>query len=134
LACLDLGEVNVAAEVWVNGRMAGVAWTKPYKLEIGPYLLKGANRLELRVVNQWTNRLIGDERFPEQSGGYKLSGYIPDKDSKMPDWYINNEPMPAGPRTTFDSGGFAKRKDGDTLAPSGLLGPVHIEFRKKLKL
>jgi hypothetical protein len=134
LACLDLGEVNVAAEVWVNGRMAGVAWTKPYKLEIGQYLLKGANRLEIRVVNQWTNRLLGDERFPDQSGGYKLSGYIPDKDSRMPDWYIDNEPMPAGPRTTFDSGGFAKRKDGDTLAPSGLLGPVHIEFRKKLKL
>jgi hypothetical protein len=114
--------------------MAGVAWTKPYKLEIGQYLLKGANRLEIRVVNQWTNRLLGDERFPDQSGGYKLSGYIPDKDSRMPDWYIDNEPMPAGPRTTFDSGGFAKRKDGDTLAPSGLLGPVHIEFRKKLKL
>ncbi len=134
MACLDLGEVNIAAEVFVNNRKAGVVWRKPYRLEIGEYLLKGANQLEIRVVNQWTNRLIGDERFPDQSGGDKISGYVPANDSRMPDWYINNQPMPAGPRTTFDSGGFARRSDGNTLVPAGLLGPARIKFRKQVKL
>lgn len=134
MAFLDLGKVEIAAEVIINNEKVGIAWREPYVLDISKFLVKGNNQLEIRVVNQWTNRLIGDERFPDQSGGYKISSYIPANDSKMPDWYINNEPMPTGPRTTFDSGGFANRKEGNTLVPAGLLGPIQIRFYSKVKL
>lgn len=40
----------------------------------------------------------------------------------MPDWYINNEPLPEGPRSTFTTHNFYSRDH--TLLPSGLLGPV----------
>lgn len=134
MAFLDLGEVEIAAEVFINNEKVGITWIKPYTLEISRFLVEGNNQLEIRIVNQWTNRLIGDERFPDQSGGYKISTYIPANDSKMPEWYINNEPMPVGPRTTFDSGGFANRNDGNTLVPAGLLGPVQIQFHRKVIL
>ena len=134
MAYLDLGEVNIAAEVFVNNKKAGVVWKKPSRLEIGECLRKGTNHLEVRVVNQWTNRLIGDERFPDQSGGYRISGYVPAHDSRMPEWFLKNQPMPAGPRSTFDSGGFAKRNDGNSLVSAGLLGPVQIKFQKRVKL
>lgn len=125
-AVLDLGEVNIAAEVIVNGKNAGVLWIKPFKTDITDFLVEGENSLEIRVTNQWSNRLIGDERYPKQDGGYKLTGNPPAVDSKMPDWYIKNQPMPAGPRTTFCSGGFYKKDD--PLMPSGLLGPVAIRY------
>ena len=125
---LDLGEVNIAAEVLVNGRNAGVLWIKPFRMNITNYLVPGENSLEIRVTNQWSNRLIGDERYPKQNGGYALTGNPPAADSKMPDWYINNEPMPEGPRTTFCSGGFYKKDD--PLMPSGLIGPVQITTEK----
>jgi len=126
-AILDLGQVNIAAEVWVNGKNAGVLWIAPFKLDISNYLVKGENKLEVHITNQWTNKLIGDERYPKQDDGYKLSSYNPQENSKMPDWFLNNEPIPEGPRTTFDSGQFYKK--GDPLLPSGLLGPVSIEFK-----
>ncbi|WP_175416224.1 glycosyl hydrolase [Aggregatimonas sangjinii] len=131
-AVLHLGEVKIAAEVIVNGKSAGVLWMAPFTLDISKYLQKGDNNLEIRVTNLWTNRLIGDEHFPEQADGYRLSGYIPSDSSKMPDWYINNEPMPEGPRTTFDSGQFYKKDD--SLMPSGLLGPVSISFKQEQKI
>jgi hypothetical protein len=42
----------------------------------------------------------------------------------MVEWYINNEPLPAGPRTTFSTADFFKKDD--PLVPSGLLGPVRL--------
>lgn len=101
---LDLGEVKIVAEVFLNGQNMGVAWKKPYKLDITNALKSGENQLEIRVTNQWSNRLIGDERFPKQDDGYRLSGNPPAANSKMPGWYTNNQPMPGGPRTTFCTG------------------------------
>lgn len=128
-AVLDLGKVCIAAEVIVNGNNAGVLWIAPFTLDITKYLHKGENSIEVKITNQWTNKLIGDERYPRQDDGYKLSSYNPKEDSSMPEWFLNNEPMPEGPRTTFDSGMFYKK--GDPLLPSGLLGPVSIVFKQE---
>lgn len=38
------------AEVWVNDRKVGVIFSDPYTLDITPYLTKGGNHVELRVV------------------------------------------------------------------------------------
>jgi len=128
-AILDLGQVSIAAEVIVNGKNAGIVWIAPFTLDITDYLTKGENKLEIKVTNQWSNKLIGDERFPIQDDGFKSSSYNPQDDSKMPDWYLNNQPMPKGPRTTFDTGRFYKK--GDPLMSSGLLGPVKIVFKQE---
>ncbi len=129
---LDLGTVNIVAEVIINGHKAGVLWMNPFETDITNYLKSGENRLEIRITNQWSNRLIGDERFPKQDGGYALTSTPPATDSKMPDWYINNEPMPEGPRTTFCTGQFYDANDD--LMPSGLMGPVYIKMVKRIKL
>lgn len=119
---LDLGKVSIVAQVKLNGKDLGVLWMPPFKVDISNHLKVGKNTLEVKVTNQWTNHLIGDERYPKQDGGYQLEQQTPK--GSMPDWYTNNEPMPAGPRTTFTTAPFYKKDD--TLISSGLLGEVRI--------
>ncbi len=59
---LDLGEVKNLAEVTLNGKSLGVVWHAPYRVEVTGALKPGANQLEVKVVNAWVNRLIGDEQ------------------------------------------------------------------------
>jgi hypothetical protein len=59
---LDLGVVHELATVTVNGKLIGTAWHAPYRLDIGEALRRGENSLDIRVVNLWPNRLIGDKQ------------------------------------------------------------------------
>ena len=59
---LDLGQVHELATVFVNGKKVGTAWHAPYRLDITEALRRGENRLEIKVVNLWPNRLIGDKQ------------------------------------------------------------------------
>ena len=59
---LDLGEVQNLAEVIVNGRSLGVVWKSPFRLLLGNVIKEGENQLEIKVVNLWVNRLIGDQQ------------------------------------------------------------------------
>jgi hypothetical protein len=65
-AFLDLGDVAHLAEVTVNAKPCGVAWTPPYRVEITDALRPGDNRLRIEVTNTWANRLIGDLSLPER--------------------------------------------------------------------
>ena len=60
--CLDLGEVENLAEVIVNGESLGIVWKKPFRIDIGSALNQGENLLQIKVVNLWVNRLIGDQQ------------------------------------------------------------------------
>jgi hypothetical protein len=57
---LDLGEVKNLAEVYVNGEKAGTLWKEPFNIDITQYVHAGNNQLEVRVINSWVNRLVGD--------------------------------------------------------------------------
>ena len=58
---IDLGDVKNLARVTVNGHDIGVAWKTPFRLTVPvEYLLPGENTLEVKVINLWPNRIIGD--------------------------------------------------------------------------
>jgi hypothetical protein len=50
--------------VYVNGKLAGTAWTAPFLVTAASIKEKG-NALEVRVTNLWPNRLIYDAGLPE---------------------------------------------------------------------
>jgi hypothetical protein len=61
---IDLAKVRDIAEVKVNGKPMGLTWAPPYRVDVSAALKPGANRLEIEVTNQWTNRLMGDRLLP----------------------------------------------------------------------
>ena len=64
---LDLGTVNVMAELIVNGHNTGVLWREPYvSADILPWLKEGENTIEVNVTNLWVNRMIGDRQRGEK--------------------------------------------------------------------
>lgn len=62
---LDLGNVMVMATVKLNGKYVGGVWTPPYRLRINDYIKSGDNKIQITVVNNWINRIIGDLNLPE---------------------------------------------------------------------
>jgi len=56
--------VRDIAEVKVNGKAAGLVWAPPYRVDVTSELKPGANKLEIAVTNEWTNRQIGDRLLP----------------------------------------------------------------------
>lgn len=63
---LDLGKLKNMAEVRVNGKSLGVVWTAPWRVELTGMVQPAGNRLEIDVVNLWSNRMIGDARLPPE--------------------------------------------------------------------
>jgi hypothetical protein len=63
---LDLGDVKDVGitAVRLNGKDLGVAWTKPFQVDISGILKTGENELEVVIVNSWRNRLLADEKLP----------------------------------------------------------------------
>jgi hypothetical protein len=93
---LNLGTVDDLAGVSINGRTLGTLWKPPYEMDITQTLRPGDNQLEIKVTNQWTNRIVGDRLAAVDKK--VLTG------------------LPATP-------GFGPPP---TLTPSGLIGPVTI--------
>jgi hypothetical protein len=121
---LDLGSVKVMAAVKLNGKDVGIAWKAPFRLDVTDALKPGANTLEIKVVNLWINRMIGDEALPEDSernADGTLKGW--------PSWLQEGKPSPTG-RHTFTT--WRLWKQGDPLAESGLLGPVLLSTSVRL--
>jgi hypothetical protein len=125
---LDLGAVEVIAEVILNGRSFGVMWTRPFEVNVTDALKTGHNQLEVRVTNLWVNRLIGDEQEPEvykyapgagTSGFASLSGGAI---QELPDWYKKGEAKPNDGRVAFAT--WKHYTKDSPLMQSGLIGPV----------
>ncbi len=102
---MDLGEVYDVAEILVNGKSAGILWTKPYQLNVQDLVKEGENKLEVKITNLWINRLTGDIDLPEGEKFCKT-----------------NVPAVTDPDTGY--GDLTWR-----IQTSGLLGPVNIEMQ-----
>ena len=96
---LDLGVVNVSASVRLNGIDLGVVWCSPWRVDASKAIKRGVNELQITVVNQWPNRLIGDGTMDEDQRRTRTN---------LPHYY----------RTP--------RKGSHQLYSSGLLGPVTL--------
>lgn len=103
------------AEVRVNGVDCGVAWCFPYRVRVPSGALRaGRNELEVRVVNTWRNRLIGDCLLPPERR--KTRGCLECK---------------SGPHNNASGDwGFSRLANGysanDELDSCGLYGPVEL--------
>ena len=108
LVRLALGQVGQVAEVRVNGRALGVVWTAPWTVDLTGRVKPGENELEIDVTNVWVNRLIGDSRLPPEKRLTKSNVRL----FRETDKYRRFQ-------------GFSPK---DALMPSGLIGPVRLEF------
>lgn len=123
---LDLGDVQLIAEVIVNGKNRGVLWKPPFHVDVTDDLKPGTNDLEIRVTNLWVNRLIGDQQFPA------LYNYEPGSKpgealiEAIPDWLTGDKPRPQSKAKTFVTCNFFTKDS--PLMPSGLIGPVKLHF------
>ena len=83
---IDLGSVGQMADVFVNGEHVEFLWKAPYKVCYEGALKPGKNTIEVKVVNTWPNRLIGDA----QPGAEKLTY------TTMPFYQADSPLTPAG--------------------------------------
>ena len=123
---LDLGKVAVMAEVRVNGKELGIVWKTPFRVEVTGALRPGDNALDVKVVNLWVNRQIGDELLPEDCNR-NADGTL----KSWPQWLLEGKPSPTG-RYTF--GSWKLWKKDDPLQESGLLGPVTLCQARRIEL
>ena len=120
---LNLGDVQVIAEVKLNGQDLGILWKPPFRLDVTKIARPGPNDLEVRVTNLWPNRLIGDEQYPDDCsptangprGGIRA----------WPEWLLRGQARPEPRRLTFAA--LKHWNKDDSLLPSGLLGPVAVQ-------
>jgi len=116
---LDLGQVEVIAEVELNGKNLGVLWKPPFRVDVTEALKPGQkNKLVVKVVNLWPNRLIGDEHLPADCQYAEKGNLV-----AWPQWLVENKARTSG-RRTFTT--WRHWKANDPLQPSGLLGPVRL--------
>lgn len=119
---LDLGQVEVIAEITLNGKNLGILWKPPFRMDVTEAIVTGNNQLEIRVANLWPNRLIGDEQQPAEydydSMAFNQRGGI----REMPAWYVQGKPKPKSPRVTFTTWKHYSKES--PLLESGLVGPV----------
>ena len=115
---LDLGNVQVIAQVKLNGKDLGILWKPPFRVDVTDAVQAGDNALEVRVTNNWVNRLIGDEQLPEDCKRNPEGNLV-----EWPKWLQEGKPSPTG-RHTFST--WRHWSKTSPLMESGLLGPVKV--------
>jgi len=116
---LDLGRVEVIAEVSINGKKLGTLWKPPFAVDVTDAIKPGDNDLQISVTNLWPNRMIGDEQLPEDSDR-NPNGTL----KEWPKWLDQGLSSPTG-RHTFTS--WRLWSKDSPLLDSGLIGPVTLQ-------
>ncbi|HSF46097.1 MAG TPA: glycosyl hydrolase, partial [Chitinophagaceae bacterium] len=99
---LDLGGVRDVAEVFINGKSAGILWKQPFLVDISQFVKIGENDLKIEIVNLWVNRMTGDMLLDPK-----------DRFCKTNQSYMTSEVWPGG-------------DEPFRLQTSGLIGPVTV--------
>jgi len=73
---VDLGEVGVAAEVWVNGRKVGERVWKPFRIDVTEYLQEGNNTLRIVVTNSSDAAIRAIPDYKHYQELQKLAGRV----------------------------------------------------------
>jgi hypothetical protein len=123
---LDLGSVGIMAEVIVNGKNLGVLWKVPFRVDLSNAVHAGKNDIEIRVTNQWANRLIGDAHLPDD---IKWNNVVP---AVWPNWVTDSTITRDSKRIGFNT--YRHSDVNSPLQTSGLLGPVVIRVYQHKKL
>jgi hypothetical protein len=105
---LDLGDVRLIADVYLNGKHLGILWQPPFRLDVTAALKPGKNMLTIEVANDWSNRIVGDQKLPRKNR-----------------FTSTNITSPNSTDLTW--------KDAPLLE-SGLMGPVQIIMAKKVQM
>lgn len=96
---IDLGDVREVAEVFVNGKSAGILWKPPFRADVTELVKAGSNELKIEVMNLWCNRLAGDNELPLDKRFTK---------------------------TNIKTHGYRTDPNYWMVQPAGLLGPVRL--------
>jgi hypothetical protein len=102
---LDLGAVHETAEVTWNGAPAGVAWMRPFDLDVTRLLRRGPNTIRIDVTNLLINRVLGLGKIDYSAVNARYGQRFPSGD----EWDYVREPF-----------------------VSGLLGPVRLIYYRTL--
>lgn len=79
---LDLGRVDMAASVSVNGTQVGNLLAPPYRISLKDLVKQGQNTLSVQVTSTWFNRLVFDAgQAADKRKTWTISG--PDKNSVL---------------------------------------------------
>ncbi len=105
---LDLGKVCESARVKINGKDAGIWWSIPFHANVGEYLKKGENTIEIEVTNLSANRIADMDRKGVEWRKFKEINYVD----------LNYKPFNASSWKVMNS---------------GLLGPVTLTPMKIVK-
>ncbi|GAB3529601.1 hypothetical protein GCM10027443_09220 [Pontibacter brevis] len=125
---LDLGQVEVLAQVFVNGKDLGIFWKRPYLVDVTDAVKASSNNLEVHVTNQWPNRLIGDAQLPDVyeyapgAGGSGFASLSGGAIQQLPEWYKEGKPKPNDGKVAFTT--WKHYTKDSPLLESGLVGPV----------
>ena len=82
--------IREAAQIFVNGRLAGVVWHPPYRVDVTQFIHPGANQLRIVAGNTAINALAGEPQLD-----YRL---LRDRYGKLfePQDMQNLHPLPSG--------------------------------------
>ncbi|MEX0929394.1 MAG: glycosyl hydrolase [Balneolales bacterium] len=100
---LNLGSLEKVADAWINGEALGISWAKPHEYDVTGHVKRGDNDLTLEIANVWANRVIGDAKTGQNFTTTNITN-------------VRGTPWVDVP-----------------LVSSGLLGPVHIELRRRYR-
>lgn len=79
---IDLGEVDMAAAVSINGGEIDKLWAAPYRIDITDKIKVGKNTLVVEVTSTWYNRLVYDAgQAEDKRKTWTVAG--PDKNSPL---------------------------------------------------